>query len=109
MLYPVVTKMGNLDSIEKVNEQPSAAITFIVGSQEFYIPLAGTIDVEAEIKKLNDELKYTRGFMNSVSKKLSNDRFVNNAPAAVVDKERRKLADAEARIKVLEEQLNNLG
>ena len=109
MLYPVVTKMGNLDSIEKVNEQPSGAITFIVGSQEFYIPLAGTIDVEAEIKKLNDELKYTRGFMNSVSKKLSNDRFVNNAPAAVVDKERRKLADAEARIKVLEEQLNNLG
>ena len=108
MMYPVVAKMGNLESIEKVQEQPSGAVTFIVGSQEFYIPLSGTIDVEAELKKLNEELKYTIGFKNSVTKKLSNERFVNNAPAAVVDKERQKLADAEARIKVLESQINSL-
>ena len=107
-MYPVVGKMGNLESIEKVQEQPSGAVTFIVGSQEFYIPLSGAIDVEAELKKLNEELKYTIGFKNSVTKKLSNERFVNNAPAAVVDKERQKLADAEARIKVLESQINSL-
>lgn len=108
MMYPIVAKMGNLDSIEKVKELPSGAITFIVGSQEFYIPLSRAINVEAELKKLTEELNYTRGFMNSVTKKLSNDRFVNNAPAAVVDKERQKQADAEARIKVLEEQIENL-
>ncbi len=108
LLYPVVKKMGNLESIEKTTEQPAGAVTFIVGSQEFYIPLSGAIDVEAELKKLTEELNYTQGFMNSVAKKLSNERFVNNAPAAVVDKERQKLADAEARIKVLEEQINNL-
>jgi valyl-tRNA synthetase len=108
MLYPVVAKMGNLESIEKVNEQPSGATTFTVGSQEYYIPLAGTIDVEAELAKLEEELKYTKGFLISVSKKLSNERFVNNAPAAVVDKERQKQADAEARITVLENQIQNL-
>ena len=108
MLFPVAAKMGNLESIEKVDEQPAGAVTFIVGSQEYYIPLAGTIDVEAELAKLEEELEYTKGFLTSVSKKLSNERFVNNAPAAVVDKERQKLNDAEARITVLEEQIKNL-
>ncbi len=108
MLFPVAAKMGNLESIEKVDEQPAGAVTFIVGSQEYYIPLAGTIDVEAELAKLEEELKYTKGFLTSVSKKLSNERFVNNAPAAVVDKERQKLNDAKARITVLEEQIKNL-
>jgi len=108
VLFPVAAKMGNLESIEKVDEQPAGAVTFIVGSQEYYIPLAGTIDVEAELAKLEEELKYTKGFLTSVSKKLSNERFVNNAPAAVVDKERQKLNDAEARITVLEEQIKNL-
>jgi valyl-tRNA synthetase len=108
LFYPVVAKMGNVESIEMVNDQPSGAVTFIVRSQEYYVPLAGTIDVEAELAKLTEELNYTKGFLKSVVKKLSNERFVNNAPAAVVDKERRKQADAEARIKVLEEQISNL-
>ena len=108
LLYPLVAKMGNVESIEMVNDQPSGAVTFIVRSQEYYVPLAGTIDVEAELAKLTEELNYTKGFLKSVVKKLSNERFVNNAPAAVVDKERRKQADAEARIKVLEEQISNL-
>ena len=107
-MYPVVKKMGNIENIEVVDEKPEGAVTLIVKSQEYYIPLTGSIDVEAEIKKLEEELKYTEGFLKSVEKKLANERFVNNAPAAVVDKEKKKKSDAEARIKVLNEQINNL-
>ncbi|PLX05796.1 MAG: valine--tRNA ligase [Marinilabiliales bacterium] len=107
--YPLVQKIGNIETIEKVEEKPEGSMSFIVGSQEFYIPLSSSIDVEAEIAKLEEELKYTNGFLISVSKKLSNERFVNNAPAAVVDKEKQKKADAEARISVIEEQLKNFG
>jgi valyl-tRNA synthetase len=106
--YPVVSKLGNLSSIETVSEKPDGVIVFTVGSQEYYVPLGESVDVEAEIKKIEEELNYTRGFLNSVLKKLTNERFVNNAPAAVVEKERKKQADAEARIKVLEEQLKGL-
>lgn len=84
-------------------------MTFVVGSQEYYIPLSENIDKEAEAAKLKEELKYTEGFLNSVMKKLSNERFVNNAPEAVVAKEKQKMADAEARIKVLKEQLESFG
>ncbi len=107
-LFPLIAKMANLESIEMVEEQPQGSVIFIVRSQEYYIPLAGTIDVEAELAKLTEELNYTKGFLKSVTKKLSNERFVNNAPAAVVDKERKKQADAESRIKVLEDQIANL-
>ena len=103
--YPLVQKMGNIESIEVVAEKPDGSLSFIVGSQEFYIPLSQSIDVGAEIAKLEEEMKYTKGFLKSVEKKLSNERFVNNAPAAVVDKEKQKQADAEARLKVIEEQL----
>ncbi len=106
--YPVVSKLGNLLSIETVREKPDGVMVFTVGSQEYYVPLSQSVDVEAERKKIEEELNYTRGFLNSVLKKLSNGRFVNNAPAAVVEKERQKQADAEARIKVLEEQLKGL-
>jgi len=108
MFYPVVAKLGNIDKIEEVAEKPENSITFIVGSQEYYIPMTGNIDVEAELNKLGDELKYTEGFLNSVLKKLSNERFVNNAPEAVVASEKKKQADAEARIKVLREQIEGL-
>ena len=108
MMYPVVKKMGNLENIDIVDEKPDGAIGFIVKSQEYYVPLTGNIDVEAEIQKLQEELNYTKGFLKSVEKKLSNQRFVNNAPAAVVDKEKKKKADAESRIKVLEDQIKGL-
>lgn len=108
LFYPVVSKLGNLSSIETVSDKPDGVIVFTVGSQEYYVPLSESVDVEAEIRKIEEELNYTRGFLNSVLKKLSNERFVNNAPAAVVDNERRKQADAEARIKVLEDQLKGL-
>ncbi len=109
MFYPVVAKMGNIDEIGIVDEQPEGVMVFTVGAQEFYVPLSESVDVEAERKKIEEELKYTEGFLNSVKKKLSNERFVNNAPAAVVEKERKKQADAEARIAVLREQLKALG
>lgn len=106
--YPVVARLGNLSSIDEVADKPANAATFIVGAQEYYVPLSGNIDVEAEREKLQEELKYTQGFLNSVLKKLSNERFVNNAPEAVVRKEKQKQADAEAKIKVLKTQLENL-
>lgn len=108
LFYPVVSKLGNLLSIEIVSDKPDGVIVFTVGSQEYYVPLSQSVDVEAERKKIEEELNYTRGFRKSVLKKLSNERFVNNAPAAVVEKERQKQADAEARIKVLEVQLKGL-
>jgi len=106
--YPVVSKLGNISDIEIIKEKPEGMLTFTIGAQEYYVPRSKNVDVEAEIKKIKEELNYTRGFLNSVMKKLSNERFVNNAPAAVVDKERKKQADAEARIQVLEEQLKEL-
>jgi len=108
MFYPVVAKLGNIEKIEEVSEKPENSLSFIVGSQEYYIPMTGNIDVEAEVAKLSDELKYTEGFLNSVLKKLSNERFVKNAPEAVVAAEKKKQADAQARIKVLKEQLAGL-
>ena len=107
--YPVVRKVGNISEIKRVENQPDGVMTFTVGAQEYYVPVLESIDVEAEKKKIEEELNYTRGFLKSVAKKLSNERFVNNAPAQVVEKERKKQADAEARIGVLQEQLKALG
>ncbi len=104
----VIAKLCNVSEIDYVAEAPAGAFGFIVGSTEFFVPLTGSVDVEAEIKKLEEELKYAQGFLKSVEAKLSNERFVNGAPAAVVDKERKKKADAEAKIAVIEQQLAGL-
>ncbi|MCB0804152.1 MAG: valine--tRNA ligase [Bacteroidales bacterium] len=101
----VIMKLCNICEITYVDNKVPNSAGFIVGATEFFVPLGDSVDVEAEITKLEEELNYTRGFLNSVKKKLSNERFVNNAPDAVVDKERKKQADAEARIRVIEEQL----
>jgi valyl-tRNA synthetase len=106
--YPVVMKLGNISDVEIVPEKPEGVLVFTVGAQEYYVPRNENVDVESEINKIAEELNYTRGFLKSVIQKLSNERFVNNAPDAVVDKERQKQADAEARIQVLEEQLKGL-
>jgi len=104
----VIAKLCNVSEISYVAEAPAGAFGFIVGSTEFFVPLTGSVDVEAEIKKLEEELKYAQGFLKSVEAKLSNERFVNGAPAVVVDKERKKKADAEAKIAVIEQQLAGL-
>ena len=104
----VITKLCNVGEVSYVAEAPQGAFGFIVGSTEYFVPLTDSIDVEAEIKKLEEELKYAQGFLKSVMGKLSNEKFVNGAPAAVVEKERKKQADAEAKIAVIEQQLAGL-
>lgn len=101
----VVIKLANLNALELVTEEVQGAASFRVKSTNYYIPLEGFIDAEEELRKLTEEVNYTRGFLNSVMKKLGNERFVSNAPEAVVAKEKAKQADAEARIKVLEERI----
>ena len=105
----IILKLGNVSEIETVTDSVEGALSFRVKSNEYFIPIGGAIDVEAEIKKINEELQYTRGFLQSVQKKLGNERFVNNAPAQVVDLERKKAADAEAKIDTLEKSLASLG
>ncbi|MEG1615857.1 MAG: valine--tRNA ligase [Bacteroidales bacterium] len=101
----VISKLGNLSEMESASEKDATAASFLVGTTEYAIPLGNNIDVEAELKKLEEELKYLQGFRKSVQGKLSNERFVNNAPAAVVDVERKKLADAESKINSIEESI----
>ena len=104
----VVVKMGNLSALNVITEEVKLSASFLVKSTTFFVPMGGTIDVEEELKKLQTELDYTKGFLNSVMKKLSNERFVGSAPEAVVAVERAKQADAEAKIKVLEEQIASI-
>ena len=108
LFNPVIRKMGNLSSFEYVDSQVEGALSFRVKSNEYYIPITGAIDVEAEREKLQEELGYTEGFLKSVEKKLSNERFVNNAPEKVVAIEKAKKADAEAKIEALKTSLAGL-
>ncbi|TXD84587.1 valine--tRNA ligase [Subsaximicrobium wynnwilliamsii] len=104
----VITKLGNISTLKSVTEPVEGALTFRVLSNEYFIPISGAIDVEAEIAKLSEELKYTEGFLKSVQGKLKNERFVNNAPDAVVASERKKEADALATVETLKASLKNL-
>ena len=104
----VIMKLCNVSSVNYVTETPQDAFGFLVKATEYFIPVTDNIDTEAEIKKLEEELAYAQGFLRSVEAKLSNEKFVNGAPAAVVDKERKKKSDAEAKIKVIEQQLATL-
>ncbi len=104
----IISKLGNLERIDYVSEAVDGALTFRVKSNEYFIPMAGSIDVEAEIKKLTEELNYTEGFLKSVQKKLSNERFVNGAPEQVVASEKKKEADALAKIETLRASLASL-
>ncbi len=104
----IIAKMGNLSTIETVNESVDGALSFRVKSNEYFIPMAGSIDVDAEIEKLKAELDYTEGFLKSVQKKLSNERFVNNAPEQVVAVEKKKQSEAEAKIETIKASLASL-
>ncbi len=102
---PVIIKLGNLASLEYVNDKVPNAFSFVIKSNEYFIPFSEDVDVDAEMSKIREELDYTKGFLVSVEKKLANARFVNNAPEQVVANERKKQEDAQAKIKVLEEKL----
>lgn len=104
----VICKLGNVENIESVSLAVEGALTFRVKSNEYFIPMTGAIDVEEEIKKLTEELKYTEGFLKSVQAKLSNERFVNNAPEQVVIIEKKKEADALSKIETLKASIENL-
>ena len=100
-LADVISKLALLDKVGSTAEKDPAAASFLVGTTEFNIPLLNNIDVEAEKAKIAKEIEYYEGFKKSVEKKLSNERFVSNAPAAVVEGERKKLADADTKLATL--------
>ncbi|MFH6985485.1 valine--tRNA ligase [Marinoscillum luteum] len=104
-----IQKMANVSSLDFTEEKPDNCFSFVVQSHELFVPVTEQIDVEAERKKLTEELGYTIGFKNSVEKKLSNERFVSGAPEQVVAMEKKKLADAEAKIASLEASIASLG
>jgi valyl-tRNA synthetase len=101
----IAPKLVNSSSFAAQNEKPENAYSFVVKSSEYFIPLEESIDVEEELNKVKKELEYTRGFLKSIEGKLSNSRFVENAPEQVIAMEKKKKADAEAKLKALEEQL----
>jgi valyl-tRNA synthetase len=104
----ILVKLANLSAISSTSQKVENAESFMVLSTEFYVVTGVKLDVEAELKRINEELVYTKGFLNSVIKKLSNERFVGSAPEQVVAMEKKKQADAEAKIKALEERLDSL-
>ncbi len=106
--FAMIKKLCNISHIEEIDQKLEKALTFRVGSNEFFIPFAESIDVEAEIKKIQEELDYNKGFLLSVQKKLNNERFVNNAPEKVILMERKKEADTLAKIAMLEDSLKSI-
>jgi valyl-tRNA synthetase len=103
-----ILKMANLSEIKPTTVKIDGAVSFMVNSAEFYIELGGFIDVEEELIKLHEELNYYKGFLDSVMKKLGNDRFVNSAPESVVAVEKQKKADAETKIQMLQDRIVSL-
>ncbi len=101
----VISKLCNLTSIESVENKAEGSVSFMVGTTEYAVPLGNLINVEEELKKLEADLKYNEGFLQSVLKKLSNEKFVSKAPANVIEMERKKQADAESKIASLKESI----
>ncbi|NUY82123.1 valine--tRNA ligase [Flavobacterium sp. MAH-1] len=104
----IIAKLGNVEALEYVNDKVDGALSFRVKSNEYFIPVTGNVDIAAEIAKLNEELNYTKGFLKSVQAKLSNEKFVAGAPEAVIANERKKEADALAKIMTIEQSLASL-
>ncbi len=101
----IVQKVANVSAISEVKEKPAGALSFMVGTMECFVPMPDNVNKDEELKKLQEDLKYAEGFLNSVLKKLSNEKFVGGAPAAVIEKERNKQRDAETKIAALKAQI----
>lgn len=101
----IISKLCNLNTLSYTDKKVDDAVSFIVKATEFFIPLSDKIDIQSEIKKLKEELHYTEGFLKSVKAKLNNEKFAANAPANIIDNERKKEKDALERIAVIKEQL----
>lgn len=104
----VIAHLCNISDIQYVAEKPENSFSFITKGNEYFVPFSDDIDIEAEREKLEKELEYTKGFLNAVDKKLSNERFVSNAPEAVVASEKKKQADAKSKVDLLEQKLASL-
>ena len=104
----IISKLANISEVDFVSDKVSGASAFMVGNDEFFVQLNETIDVDAERERLNGELVYLQGFLKSVDAKLGNERFVQNAKPEIIQNERNKKADAEAKMKIIEESLQSL-
>jgi valyl-tRNA synthetase len=105
---PIICKLGNIEKVEYTDNEIDGSFSFRVKSNEYFIPLDGNVDLEAELEKLQKELDYTKGFLKSVNGKLNNENFVKGAPEQVVTNEKKKQADALQKIKVLEKQISSI-
>ena len=105
----IITKIAKLEAVTFVTEKVAGATSFLAGKDECYVLLENNIDIDAERERIEKELDYLKGFLISVDKKLSNERFVQNAKPEIVENEKSKKADAEAKIKILQESLTTLG
>ena len=104
----VISKICNISNFEYINSEPSNSVSFRINSNFYYIELNSEVDVNSEIQKIKDDIKYLKGFLSSVEKKLSNDSFSKNAPKSVIENEQKKQKDSINKIKVLEKRLNIL-
>ena len=108
IIDPLVEKLAGVEAVEKCDEKPTGAASTMVRTEEYFIPLGDKIDRQAELERLQKELEYAEGFLSSVRKKLSNERFVRSAPAAVVEMERKKEADALSKIDTIRQAIDSL-
>ena len=104
----VIMKLGNIITLEYITDKVDGALSYRVKSNEYFIPITGSIDLAAEVAKLTEELNYTKGFLKSVQAKLSNEKFVNGAPEKVLENERKKETDALAKIATIEQSITGL-
>ena len=107
--YPLLKKLANIETCYRNEDMPAEAFTFVLGRAEYAVPYGEEVDVEGQVDKMREELKYTRGFLKSVQGKLSNEKFVKGAPEQVVEMEKNKEADALAKIALIEEKLTAMG
>ena len=107
-LNSIILKLGNLSKLVYSDKKIDQAFTFMVKSNEYFIPLSDSFDKDAELEKLNKDLSYTQGFLKIVESKLSNKKFVDNAPKNLVENEKNKLKDAKEKIRILTEKINSL-
>src|SRR5690606_26354710 len=104
-----IIKLANIEELSFVNEKVTGAVSFLAGKNECFVALENNIDVDAEKDRIAKEIEYLQGFLAAVDKKLSNERFVQNAKPEIVQNEQNKKADAEAKIQILQESLVSLG
>ena len=103
----IIIKLGNLSDMKNVKKKPDASFSFMVKSNEFFIPIGNSINIESEIKKLKKELEYNKGFLKSVENKLNNEKFVKNAPSQVVNNEKNKMIDIKSKIQIITNKISS--